>query len=384
MRIIEPMPPSQLHDILSAVHATPHLGVILFAGAGSQALTWLHSVGGSSRTLLEATDHYAATSLVQVLGFEPERYTSLSVAEALAERAYARALDLAPDAPTFGLGCTASIATDRVKRGEHRAFVAMKDGFGVTSYALTLTKGERTRQEEEDLVSRLMLYAVAQACGLQGAPELAAQVEPHFKPARELQALMAGEAPWVMVNPDGRLRVGEGERLANIALLSGSFNPLHRGHKKLAKAAAEHLGQSVYFELPLVNADKAPIDLPEARRRAAQFAAYAPLTLTRTPLFGQKADLFPGSVFVIGADTAARLVEPRFYGGEAGMEEALEGLAAAGCRFLVAGRRQGAKGEFLNLHGIAIPHAYRELFEALPEETFRQDISSSRLRAERG
>ena len=379
------MPPSQLHDVLSAVHAAPHLGVILFAGAGSQALTWLHSVGGSSRTLLEATDHYAAASLVQVLGFEPERYTSLSVAEALAARAYARALDLAPDAPTFGLGCTASIATDRVKRGEHRAFVATKDSFGVTSYELTLTKGERTRQEEEDLVSRLMVRAVAEVCGLQGAPELAGNIEAHFKPTRELQALMAGEAPWVMVNPNGQLRLGkQGERLANIALLSGSFNPLHKGHKELAKAAAEHLGQSVCFELPLFNADKAPIDLSEARRRAAQFAAYAPLTLTRTPLFGQKAGLFPESVFIIGADTAARLVEPRFYGGEAGMEEALEGLAAVGCRFLVAGRYQEDEGEFLSLDGIAIPHAYRELFEALPEEKFRQDISSSRLRAERG
>ena len=375
--------PQPLADILSAVHATPHLGVIRFAGAGSQALTWLHSVGGSSRTLLEATDHYAAASLSEVLGFEPERYTSMDVAEALAARAYGRALSLAPDAPTFGLGCTASIATDRVKRGEHRAFVAARDGFGVTSYALNLTKGERTRQEEEDLISRLMVRAVAEVCGLRDLPELAAQ-EQHFEPERDLQRLMAGEIPWVMVEPNGQLRVGEkGERLANIALLSGSFNPLHEGHKELAKAAAEHLGQSVYFELPLINADKAPIDLSEARRRAAQFAAYTPLILTRTPLFQQKAKLFPESVFIIGADTAARLVEPRFYGGEAEMVDALASLAAAGCRFLVAGRRQGEAGRFLNLHDIAIPHAYRELFEALSEEAFRRDISSSRLRAER-
>lgn len=372
--------------ILTDIHATPHLGVIRFAGAGSQALAWLHSVGGSSRTLLEATDHYAAPSLVQAVGFEPEHYASERVAAALAAGAYERARELAPDAPVFGLGCAASIATDRAKRGEHRAFVCVRDGFGMSLYAPQLTKGERTRQGEEEVVSRLIVRAVAEACGLRNLPDVDVNVEHHFEPEHDLQALLSGEdeVAWVVVHPNGQLRVGrKGEALPRLVLLSGSFNPLHQGHRDLAKTAAEHLGRAAHFELPLVNAEKAPIDLTEARARAAQFAAYAPLVLTRTPLFPQKASLFPESVFIVGADTAARLVEPRFYEGEKGMEKALGRLESVHCRFLVAGRKS-QKGEqrFLTLDDIDIPERFRHLFEALPEERFRRDISSSALRAE--
>jgi hypothetical protein len=45
-------------EFLTAIHATPHMMTMNFAGAGAQALAWLHSVGGSSRTILEATDRY--------------------------------------------------------------------------------------------------------------------------------------------------------------------------------------------------------------------------------------------------------------------------------------------------------------------------------------
>lgn len=377
--------PESLQDVLTAIHATPHLGVIRFAGAGAQALAWLHSVGGSSRTLLEATDHYAASSLVQAVGFEPEHFASERVAVALAESAYQRAREISR-ASVFGLGCAATIATDRPKRGEHRAFIAVSDPFGMTSYSLELTKGERTRQGEEEAVSRLIVRAVAEACGLRDVPRSEEHVERHFEPNDGLKMLRSGEAAWVRLEASGSLRAAEkGETLPRTALLSGSFNPLHRGHRALSDVAAKHLGREVHFELPLVNADKAPIDLLEARRRAAQFAGYAPLLLTRTPLFQQKADLFPESVFVIGVDTAARLVQPRFYEGEAGMDAALTHLRKAGCRFLVAGRQSQEEGgkRFFTLRDIDIPGAYRALFEALPEEVFRQDISSSELRSSR-
>ena len=373
-----------LHAVLTDIHATPHLGVISFAGAGARALAWLHSVGGSSRTVLEATDHYAAASLAGAVGFEPEQFTSERVAAALATRAYTRAQALAPDRSVFGLGCTASIATDRPKRGEHRAFIAVRDAFGTSFYLPTLTKGERTRQEEEAVVSRLIIRAVAEACGLRSAPGTDEEAQVYLEPEPDLQALLDGETAWVRALPDGRLQTGQEGDSSRLALLSGSFNPLHQGHEELAETAARHLDREVHFELPLVNADKAPIDLFEARHRAAQFAGYAPLVLTRAPLFGQKADLFPGSVFIVGADTAARLVEPRFYGGEAEMTSALGHLEAAQCRFLVAGRQSQKEGKerFLTLQNIDIPNAHNDLFEALPEEVFRRDVSSSALRAE--
>ena len=367
--------------LLSRIHATPHRMVMNFAGAGSLALAWLHSVGGSSRTVLEATDRYASASLTGAVGFVPERFTSERVARRLALAAYRRARALEPAPPLFGLGCTATIATDRHKRGEHRVAVAVHDALGSISYQLGLDKGERSRSEEEDLVSRVILQAVAEACGLQADLELPLTedetLEVSYEPVPELERLHRGEVGWVQLEPGGTR--WSGSVLRGLALLSGSFNPLHDGHRRLAAVAAERLGQNVLFELSLANADKPPIDLRELRRRALQFAAYAPLVLTRAPRFSDKAERFPGSTFVLGADTAARLVAPRFYGGEAGRDAALGELERAGTRFLVAGR--SSKGVFRTLDDLAIPPAASAMFSAIPESAFSMDISSSELRA---
>jgi hypothetical protein len=52
-----------------------------------------------------------------------------------------------------------------------------------------------------------------------------------------------------------------------------------------------------------------------------------------------KARIFPGCWFVVGADTAERIVDPRFYGGDRdSMLLALDAIRRKGCRFLVAPR----------------------------------------------
>ena len=373
---------SALEETITAVHAAAPKVVLEFAGAGALSLAWLHGVGGSSRTVLEATDRYAASSLIEGVGFTPQSFASPPVAEALAERAYGRARHLAPGEPVAGVGCAATIATDRTKRGDHRACVALHGVLGVTFYTLVLTKGLRTRSEEETLVSLLIVNAVARACGVAALTLPLAEgelVEERFAPAEALRKLEAGEVGLLAVTPEGELepRVS----LPNVALLSGSFNPLHEGHLELAEVAGEMLSRPVMFELPLVNADKAPIGPAEASRRAAQFLGVATLVLTRAPLFSQKAKLFPGGVFVVGADTAARLVRLDFYGGEGEMRRALSQLRAAGSRFLVAGRHYD--GLFTTLRDLELSAAPEGLFEEIPPESFRRDVSSTEKRAAR-
>ncbi len=371
---------ADLEQAIKAIHATPEKVVIEFAGAGAQALAWLHGVAGSSRTVLEATDRYVASSLINLIGFKPEQFTSPLVARAMATKAYIRARQLVPlDTPVAGIGSTATIATDRAKRGDHRCCVAVCDAHGVTSYALTLSKGRRTRQQEENLVSLLILRAVAGVCGVTGLPEPTllgdeAFVE-HFEPIDLVARLLANEVGWVAVAPNGRMTTGE--ILPHVALLPGSFNPLHHAHQQLARVAAQILGQEVYFELSLTNADKAPISLEEAQSRVAQFAGLGTIVLSRAPLFSQKAKVFPHSVFVLGIDTVERLIDPRFYhNNPAEMLTSLKQLRTAGCRFLVAGRLRGR--HFLTLQDLELPNGYRELFEEIPD--FRMDISSTAIR----
>lgn len=371
-----------LEEAIKAIHAAPAMVVIEFAGAGAQALAWLHGIGGSSRTILEATDRYAAASLLDSIGFEPQQFVSARVARAMATQAYIRACHLAePGTPVAGIGCTATIATDRLKRGNHNCYLAVCDAHSVTTYNLTLAKGRRTRREEENLISLLILRAVAKVCGVSGlpAPQLfeVEQVAEHFESVGLLERLLAKEFNWVAISPDGRMTPGQ--TWPNIAFLSGAFNPLHQAHRQLARISAEILQQEVYFELPLLNAGKGPLEVAEARRRAAQFAGYATVILTRAPLFSQKAEIFPHSVFIVGVDTVERLGQLRFYNNDpAEMRASFETLRTAGCRFLVAGRLSGHR--FLTLRDVDLPAGYRELFEEIPEERFRLDLSSTAIR----
>jgi hypothetical protein len=166
------------------------------------------------------------------------------------------------------------------------------------------------------------------------------------------------------------------------ALLSGSFNPLHRGHVELARAAARHLGAEVHFELSAVNADKPELPREEVERRAAQFAGVGPVWVTRAPTFAKKAELFPGAAFVLGWDTAVRVIDPKYYGGGPGRDAALRAMRERGCR-LVVGGRVDASGAFRTWDGGGLGDEFAGLFVALAEEDFRVDVSSTQLRAGR-
>jgi len=294
-------------------------------------------------------------------------------------------LDTVSNDPVFGLGLTATIATDREKRGDHRAALAVKDGLGGITYDLTMAKGERDRTGEENLVSLLLLHAAAESCGVFGTPALpladGENVRVEFHASELLTACERGERELVVVRPNGRVVTAVPESGATV--VSGSFNPVHDGHLGLAEAASRRTGLPVLFELPLVNAAKAPIELAEARKRALQFGGAAPVALTLSPLFEDKARLLPASVFVVGVDTAERVVDPRFYGGDRdAMLASLRLIRERGCRFLVAGRE--ADGSFRTLAQVALPDGFRDLFEALDEAEFRVDVSSTAIRASWG
>lgn len=376
----------EIRNLVQLFHDTPGRIVYVTAGAGSKALSWLQSVAGASRTLLEGLVPYQEPSFNDFLGFKPDQYVSPETAGLLAGTAFQRAVflgDRMPEGerrPVMGLICTATIATDRPKRGEHRAHITYWHHTKIARHSIYLDKGARGRQEEEKVVSRMVLNALSAAYGLEkrlSVPLLDGDLLEKGETNIEENAacLLSGQVPYFILQANGTLNDKPLK-----GMLSGSFNPLHEGHQKLAKAAEDILGEQVGFELAVVNADKPNLPLPEVLNRLAQFAGKDTILASSAPTFVEKARLYPGTTFIVGYDTAERVLQTRFYNdSEQERQTALETIRRQGCRFLVAGRADRA-GYFRAAASLAIPPSFTDLFQPIPAELFRQDISSTEIR----
>ena len=375
----------QIQEAIVKLHGTPHKSVLAVAGAGSGAMSWLLGVSGASRTLLETLVPYGRLSMIDLVGEEPAQYVSPRNAQDMSRACYRRGLKLVEDdSPVVGVACTATIATDYTKRGDHRACIATWDEAGVTTYNLKLDKGKRDRIGEEEVVSRLLIQSMAQAYGVEadidiGFTEAECPEIETFRHNSPVQRLLSGEVELVMVDETGNISASEGTSPGPMVVLPGSFNPLHDGHRQMAAVAREMTGLDAVFELAVLNVDKPPLEESEIMRRLAGLKGEGAVALTRTPTFQKKSEVFPGSTFVIGWDTMVRVIDPRYYGdSETAMLTALAEIWARGCRFLVAGRQ--VDGSFRTLDEVAIPQGFRPLFQAIPEERFRADVSSTELR----
>jgi hypothetical protein len=371
-------------QLISTIQASGPKAAIAITGGGSGAIGELLRVPGGSRLLIEAQVPYDEQALAMFLGFPPAQASSADTAIAMAHSARARAARLVPAGTDLvGLGATAALVSDRPRRGEHRFHIAYANALGTARCTAVLAKGRRDRGGEEDLVSRAIVLFLAQACGV-AAPSPRSLLDPDEQYAETtvatadtIERLLAGEVHRITVQPDGQTLLSAPPPPL---LLPGSFDPLHDGHVSLARVAEELKQQPASFEISVTNVDKPPLAGETVRHRIAQFAWKSPVELTRAPTFLEKSRLFPRTTFVIGADTAERLVAPRYYGDdEDRMHIALEEIGNAGGTFLVAVRIDAA-GRVRTLTEIQVPLRFADLFTEIPEHRFRLDTSSSDIR----
>ncbi len=385
-------------QLIAGLHASGRKAALAITGGGSGAIAELLRVPGGSRLLIEAQIPYDAQALATFLGFAPAQASSADTAIAMARTARARAASLAPAnsdggaelvaRDLVGLGATAALVSDRPRKGEHRFHIAFANAAGIAHCTCVMAKGRRDRAAEEDLVSRAIVLWLARACGVVApSPRSLIDADEHYAetvlppvgaPTDTIDQLLAGEVDRLTVQPDGQMMLSAPQP---VVLFPGSFNPMHEGHVSLAQAAEELRQQPVAFELSVTNVDKPPLAGETVRQRLAQFTWRAPVELTRAPTFVEKARLFPGTTFVVGADTAERLFGSKYYGGdEDRMHMALEEIANSGSSFLVAVRLYAA-GRVRALNDIPVPRRYADLFSEIPEHHFRVDTSSSEIRA---
>lgn len=389
-------------ELVRKIHAAGVQIVLAITGGGSRAIAELLEVPGGSRTLLEAVVPYSSEALVQFLGGKPEQFCSARTARGMAMAGFQRGRALAATSPSppaplpsrergeleliVGVGCTASLVSDRPKAGAHRVHVAFQTAGATVTYSLELAKGRRSRAEEERIAARMVLTVVAEAAGLNERLALPVVVVERMESTRTVapdswRELLLGQTNVVAASPSPPAPLPSREK-GDIprVVFPGAFNPLHDGHRRMAQIAARRLNAPVHFEISVHNVDKLPLDYTEMELRAAQFESSGlPLWFTRAPTFEEKSTIFPGATFIVGADTLVRIGQPCYYHNDpVAAEVAIAEIAERGCRFLVFGRLVQEK--FETLDDLKLPASLRKLCDQVPAEEFRADVSSTELR----
>ena len=360
--------------LIQKIHESKYRITFVSSGGGTNAISSLLKVPGASNTVLESYIPYSKKSMDLFLNRKPDHYCSLNTSLSMAANAYKKCMQIDPEYKKkylIGISVTASLATTYIKIGDHKFYISVQTESFTKSIECLLVKGSRSREEEEQLITEYVLSLVAECCGIE-------KNMPHHDETPIVHTIKAEKSWKKLLNND--VNFISSDRSTPELIFPGSFNPLHDGHLRMRELAEKKTGMRATFEICARNADKPPLTFHEIKRTLDQFTDNDSWVMTSAGRFSEKAEMFPNSVFIIGADTLMRVFDEKFYSNKKDMLDHIDRFNDHNINFLVFGRKVNKK--FISLRDIVIPENIKNRCTGFEEGSFRDDISSTELRLE--
>ncbi|MDY0387264.1 MAG: hypothetical protein RBT65_09075 [Methanolobus sp.] len=348
--------------VIRMIHDSPHMIVLAISGGGTEAIGEMLRYGKGSDTLIEAIVPYSKESLNKFIGKEPSEYASTDTAKNMAMSSFRRALYLNsnPDKKYYenliGIGVTCKLVKNTNEREgrQHEVHFASQSYLKTTTSSLFF-KENASREEQEKIAADFIIENIAALCNPDekieankfkntGVKEIINnEIEADIPVAELLLKTLENINSEKSIEPL-KIDMGTNDNKAKI-IFSGSFNPCHKKHIEMAKIAADKYKEPVDFEISLANVDKPPIDYISLKERIDSLLKYKEenyignIYLTNSPLFADKAILFPNSVFLIGTDTLNRLFNEKYYRNGESKQSLLEHFKRYNVRFMIFKRK---------------------------------------------
>jgi hypothetical protein len=347
------------------------------AGAGLQDELWKEP--GSSAYLSGASFPYSPEEHQEILGFVPDHYCSEIDALDLAMAAYMKAYLFGGKKPV-GLGLTASVASEKKHRGDHRIYACVMTDDQILSCSLCLDKnvGSAARFADGQVANHIGLHLILTGVGITSLADLTSNLPSNVLIAdSNTNALLANDRFFLrpFFNSNGeRGLLGPKQK---IALMPGGFNPPHEGHFGLRDQFEANEDKWVVFEVVDNPPHKVPLSVQELLKRAKMLRGW-PVLFTHNNKYIDKARAFSHTPIIVGADALLRILDPKW--GKP-INPLLDEFIALGTQFYVADRLVDNKLTSLEDILATLPDdSARKLIVISHRLPGRWDISSTELR----
>lgn len=284
---------------------------LIATGAGSTIQSKLWSTAGCSDYLSGASFPYATEETEEILGFTPDSFCSEDTAIDLASAAYMKAFRFKSGKNTVGVGVTASVASTREHRGDHRVHVCIISDDKVVTNTFILPKGVGNQQRGIDdvIVEDFVIYNLMTTL----MPDIAFHTTNQFSNVPQDASAKAVERFMLrpFFNVDGsRKDANHISNLGPIGMISGAFNPPHQGHFGMADAFQKSKKKPVVFEVSVTAPHKTALTVQEMLQRAKMLKGKRRVFTADVPLYYDKNKAFNKVSFIIGADALQRILDP--------------------------------------------------------------------------